>query len=175
LYYAPQQLPSHLPPRHVADIFVDRFFADVNDLLCILSYNDFMSWFHPSYPDKPLEPIKQVILYIVFAFGSKDDIKGSADTYFSYAQGAVGPIMAQGGLEAIQTLTLLVRYLFLFVNWKALYSMHEAGGVGSWTYAGAAIRVAQSMNLLQDNEFPHSPDRDLRRRVWWTLYDLERY
>ena len=54
--------------------------------------------------------------------------------------------------------------------------MHEAVGIGAWTYAGAAIRVAQSMNLLQDNEFNNNlPDRDMRRRVWWTLYDLERY
>jgi hypothetical protein len=55
--------------------------------------------------------------------------------------------------------------------------MHEAGGVGAWVYAGAAIRVAQSMNLLRDNEFqiPNHIDRDMRRRVWWTLYDLERY
>lgn len=53
--------------------------------------------------------------------------------------------------------------------------MHEAGGVGAWTYAGAAIRVAQSMNLLQDNEVNNNlSDRDMRRRVWWALYDLER-
>jgi len=53
--------------------------------------------------------------------------------------------------------------------------MHQIAGVGAWTYAGAAIRVAQTMNLLQDNEFPNTPDRDMRRRVWWVLYDLERY
>jgi hypothetical protein len=53
--------------------------------------------------------------------------------------------------------------------------MHDSAGVGAWTYAGAAIRVAQNMNLLQDNEFTNLPDRDMRRRVWWALYDLERY
>lgn len=53
--------------------------------------------------------------------------------------------------------------------------MHEIGGVSAWVYAGAAIRVAQSMNLLQDNEFPNHIYRDMRRQVWWTLYDLERF
>jgi hypothetical protein len=53
--------------------------------------------------------------------------------------------------------------------------MHEIGGVSAWVYAGAAIRVAQSMNLIQDNEFPNQIDRDMRRQVWWTLYDLERF
>jgi hypothetical protein len=106
--YFPPQSSSQLPPRHLADVFVDRYFADVNDILCILSYNDFMAWYRQSYPDKPLESIKQVILYTVFAFGSKDDINGSADGYFSLALNAVGAIMGQGGLEAIQALTLLV-------------------------------------------------------------------
>jgi hypothetical protein len=67
-----------------------------------------MVWYDQSYQDKPLEPLKQVILYTIFAFGSKDDINGSADIYFSYALGAVGPIMGHGGLEAIQAMLLLV-------------------------------------------------------------------
>lgn len=53
--------------------------------------------------------------------------------------------------------------------------MHESEGVAAWAYAGAAIRIAQNMNLLQDNEFNNLPNRDIRRRVWWALYDLERY
>jgi hypothetical protein len=52
--------------------------------------------------------------------------------------------------------------------------MHKIGGIGAWAYAGAAIRVAQSVNLLQDNEFPTQLDRNMRQHVWWTLYDLER-
>jgi hypothetical protein len=67
-----------------------------------------MSWYQTSYPDKSLEPIKQVILYTVFAFGSKDDVNGAADTFFSYALNSVGPVLSQGSLEAIQALTLLV-------------------------------------------------------------------
>jgi hypothetical protein len=106
--YFPRPQFSQHPPRHIADSFVNKYFADVNDILCILSYNEFMSWYHQSYPDKHLEPIKQVILYTVFAFGSKDDINGSADVYFSHALSAVGSVMGQGSLEAIQALALLV-------------------------------------------------------------------
>jgi hypothetical protein len=53
--------------------------------------------------------------------------------------------------------------------------MHENHGYGIWTFTGSAIRVAQCMNLLQDNEFRDQVDQDTRRRVWWNLYDLERY
>ena len=99
---------QRLPSRQFADIFVERYFADVNDILCVLSYNDFLSWYQPSYPERPLDPAKQVILYTVFAFGSRDDINGSADIYFSYALNAVGSIFGQAGLETIQALTLMV-------------------------------------------------------------------
>jgi len=54
--------------------------------------------------------------------------------------------------------------------------MHDSTESGTWTYAGAAIRVAQTLNLLQDNEIVSTiGDREMRRRVWWSLYDLERY
>jgi hypothetical protein len=99
---------TQLPPRSVADVLVERYFADVNDLLCVLSYSDFLSWYHHSYPEKHLELSQQVILYTVFAFGCKDDINGPADIYFSYALHAVGPIMEQGNLETVQALVLLV-------------------------------------------------------------------
>ena len=52
--------------------------------------------------------------------------------------------------------------------------MHQINANAAWAYTGAAIRVAQSMNLMRDNELPNTPDRDMRRRVWWVLYDLER-
>lgn len=53
--------------------------------------------------------------------------------------------------------------------------MHDFGGCAAWTYAGAAIRVAHTIDLLKDNEFPTQQNRHMRQHVWWTLYDLERY
>src|SRR5271170_6971121 len=99
--YFPASIPQ-LPPRDLAIHFIDRYFRDVNEILCVLSYNDFGSWYHHMSPDKPFEPVKRVILFTVFAFGCKDDINGAADTYFSYALQSVGLVMQQGGLEAIQ-------------------------------------------------------------------------
>ena len=101
--------PTTQPPsRQSADIFVERYFTDVNDVFCLLSYDSFMTWYRPSYPNQPLDLARQVILYTVFAFGSRDDINGSADIYFSYALGAIGPLLGQGGFETVQALTLMV-------------------------------------------------------------------
>jgi hypothetical protein len=97
-----------LPPRSLADIYVDRYFSEVNDLICVLSYNEFRSWYHYAYPDKPLDQVKQAILYTVFAFGSKDDMNGAGEAFFSQALPSAGAVVARGGLEAIQTLILMV-------------------------------------------------------------------
>jgi hypothetical protein len=97
-----------LPPRASADMYVDKYFSDVNDILCVLSYNEFLPWYHQCYPDKVLDPAKKVILFMVLAFGTKDDANGAGYPYFSYALNAIGPVMEKGGLEAIQALTLMV-------------------------------------------------------------------
>jgi hypothetical protein len=90
-------------------MYVDKYFSDVNDILCVLSYNEFLPWYQQCYPDKVLDPAKQVILFIVLAFGTKDDLKGAGRTYFSYALNAIGSVMEKGGLEAIQALILMVQ------------------------------------------------------------------
>lgn len=59
-------------------------------------------------------------------------------------------------------------------NRQSLYSMYEPRGCGVWTFTGSAIRIAQYMNILQDNELEKQEDQGTRRRLWWTLYDLER-
>jgi len=57
---------------------------------------------------------------------------------------------------------------------QSLYALHDSGSVCSWTLVGAAIRIAQSIGLHHDNNFPQMKDRNMRRRVWWALYDMER-
>ena len=69
----------------MADSYIERFFTDVNDTFCILSYKDFMQWYILLYPDKPLDHVKQVILHVIFAFATKDAADGACDIYFSQA------------------------------------------------------------------------------------------
>jgi hypothetical protein len=106
--YAPPSIASQLPPRSLAETYVNKYFADVNDFHCILSYDEFFSWYHQLYLDNPLDPAKQVIFFTVLALGSKDYGNGVSDTYFSHALIAIGSVMEKGGLEAVQALVLLV-------------------------------------------------------------------
>jgi hypothetical protein len=95
-----------VPSRRAGDVLVDRFFSEVNELHFILSYNDFMPWYQRWFPDVSLDPIKQATLFTVFAFGCKDDINAPADSYFIHAVNAMGPVLVNGCLEAVQALTL---------------------------------------------------------------------
>jgi hypothetical protein len=95
-----------VPSRRAGDVLVDRFFSEVNELHFILSYNDFMPWYQRWFPDISLDPIKQATLFTVFAFGCKDDINAPADSYFIHAVNAMGPVLVNGCLEAVQALTL---------------------------------------------------------------------
>jgi len=58
---------------------------------------------------------------------------------------------------------------------QSLYSMHGIDNIAAWTFAGAAVRIATSIALYRDNDLPWTPDREVPRRVWWSLYDLERF
>ena len=95
-----------IPSRPLGDILVGKYFSEVNELHCILSYNDFMSWYQQWFPDVSLVPTKQAILFTVFAIGCKDDINGPSDSYFTHAVNAMGPVLLTGSLEAVQALTL---------------------------------------------------------------------
>jgi hypothetical protein len=95
-----------VPSRRAGDVLVDRFFSEVNELHFILSYNDFMPWYQRWFPEIILDPTKQATLFTVFAFGCKDDINAPADSYFIHAVNAMGPVLVNGCLEAVQALTL---------------------------------------------------------------------
>lgn len=101
-----------VPSRRAGDVLVDRFFSEVNELHLILSYNDFMPWYQRWFPEVSLDPIKQATLFTVFAFGCKDDINAPADSYFIHAVNAMGPVLVNGCLEAVQALALGVRKSF---------------------------------------------------------------
>jgi len=100
------QAVGAIPSRPLADILVDKYFSEVNELHCILSYNGFMPWYQQWFPDVPLAPARQAILFTVFAIGCKDDINGPSDSYFTHAVNAMGPVLLTGSLEAVQALTL---------------------------------------------------------------------
>jgi hypothetical protein len=97
-----------LPNRALADVYVENYFNDINDIIWVLSYNEFMSWYRDYDPNIPLDATKHTILSLVFAFGAKEDSNNERDMYYSNALKTIGSVMKQGGLHSIQALMLMV-------------------------------------------------------------------
>ena len=104
------QIPFQLPSRPVADACVERYFSDVNEFVFVLPYNEFHNWHSKIYDDnlELMDPTKQVIVFTVFAFGSKVQHPSYAEHFFSRARRAAGSILSTASLETIQALVLLV-------------------------------------------------------------------
>lgn len=100
-----------LRDRVQADTYVEKYFNDINDVIWVLSYDAFMSWYRDYDPNIPLEVTKQAILSLVFAFGAIGECNDEGDAYFSYAQRTIGLVLQKGGLEVIQVFILMVHFL----------------------------------------------------------------
>ena len=87
----------------------------MNDLFWVISYKDFRNHYRLLYPEQPFDPVRQVILLLVFAFSSKDAADGACDLYYTQALYGMGMAIerGRGSLEVIQALMLMVCF-FLF-------------------------------------------------------------
>ncbi|KAF4955784.1 hypothetical protein FSARC_11764 [Fusarium sarcochroum] len=87
-----------------------------------------------------------------------------ASTFYRKATNLIPDILAMDSIESIQAFLLFGIYVL---------PMDPAGL--SCTYFGIAIKVATRFNLHQKTTGDVSPrEIELRKRVWWTAYALER-
>jgi len=98
----------NFPERALADIYVQRYFNEINNVNWVLSYYEFMSWYRYDDPSSPLNATRHVILSLVFAFGAND--VSISETYYSNALNLIGSIIKEGGLQSVQALMLMVRF-----------------------------------------------------------------
>ncbi|KFA46129.1 hypothetical protein S40293_03749 [Stachybotrys chartarum IBT 40293] len=72
-------------------------------------------------------------------------------------------IRNHAGLRSIQILILL-----------SLYNLRSPRGPGAWTFAGLAMRQCIEMGLHRQTRMKWSLIEEMRRRVFWTCYCLDR-
>ncbi|KAF5004526.1 hypothetical protein FDECE_8981 [Fusarium decemcellulare] len=85
-------------------------------------------------------------------------------TFYRKACNLIPDILAMASLESIQAFVLLGIYVLPI----------DPAGL-SCTYFGIAIKVATQSNMHQKSSSTLSPrEAELRKRVWWTAYILER-
>ncbi|KAK2677589.1 hypothetical protein RAB80_006329 [Fusarium oxysporum f. sp. vasinfectum] len=87
-----------------------------------------------------------------------------ASTFYRKATNLISDILGMGSIESVQAFLLFGIYVLPI----------DPAGL-SCTYFGIAIKVATQFNLHQKTIRDLSPrEVELRKRVWWTAYALER-
>ncbi|KAJ3085906.1 hypothetical protein HK102_013698, partial [Quaeritorhiza haematococci] len=98
----------------------------------------------------------------------------AGDGFYAKARLLVSEVIDVPCIDTVIVLVLLVTY-----------AAGSGRGSASWMYSGMAIRMAQSLRLDVDPDFEEvqnmcaghlTPfDKELRRRVWWVVFVMDRY
>jgi hypothetical protein len=86
--------------------------------------------------------------------------------FYNQARVIIGDIMDSASLQSVQAAFVLGVYLM------------PASAIGaSYIYMGLAMRKALALGLHQNILDPtmSEREREIRRRLWWAIYSLERY
>ncbi len=188
-----------LPPREVADVLVGLFFDKVHCDCPIFHRALFQASYEamwrrpaggrpghgrhaPASENPPdTEPAWLMCLSMVFVLGLEAASAQSSAIrrlvgstarrevlkarYLATAKAVLPDVIAGSMLVHVQALMLYCRYLHLTRSRNAC-----------WNLTGAAVRVAVAIGLHRNGVHGNcSPlERELRRRIWWTLYAFER-
>jgi proline utilization trans-activator len=184
----PQSFADLLPIRREVDELVERFFVHVHPNMLL---------FHPPLFQNALEDLWlcdkpgsedvgwMVCCFMVITLGCEHEISTSVERSTSRVQelinlqrklldlalGRVAQLILSATLQSVQSFALLSLYLNATNQRNA-----------SWIMMGNAIRMAISLGMHRGDKLVLRKHlrltpigRELRKRVWWTLYIFEQY
>ncbi|KAK4937699.1 hypothetical protein LTR10_021709 [Elasticomyces elasticus] len=163
-----------LPPFVLAKELLDNFFTYVHPLWPILHEPGFRKEFAAAYRDSTqLTTAWRAILNLVFAFGC-DYLDMTLKEAFEMAhtfhdRGAdliLSVCFEQSTVQIVQALFLLTAHL------QSDLKMNKC-----WLSIGCLVRTAQGLRMNQDpcNWDISLVDQEIRKRLWWGIYCLDRF
>ncbi|KAJ9138227.1 Fungal-specific transcription factor [Pleurostoma richardsiae] len=163
-----------LPPRNISDTLVETFFTKVHRDFPVFHRAVFQASYEGMWSPLPeTDPAWLMTLYMVFALaletapdnGSTQRRLAAQARYLTKAKSLLPEVITGCTLGHVQALML---YCLL------LHISRER--TSCWNITGVAIRMAIAIGLHRNAANPKcSPlERELRKRVWWTLYAFER-
>lgn len=171
-------MPLDLLPRQVADTLVELFFSRVHCDFPVFHRALFQATYEGMWASTPnTEPAWLMTLYMVFILGlelSCDDFfygisvverEAMKAKYLSKATPLLPEVISGCTLGHVQALMLYCRHLHISKQRNTC-----------WNIAGSAIRIAIAIGMHRNGtNLKCGPlERELRKRVWWTLYAFER-
>ncbi|MCJ1397596.1 hypothetical protein MMC11_000791 [Xylographa trunciseda] len=179
LLSADQVEPFELPPRQTAEFLLNTYLESVHPTFPIVGKLNFSNQVRNFFDNDQSRPGKHwlAILNLVFAIAAKythlvkSEARGDERDHLVYfTRGRLlgmdaDSVLAQPDLQRVQITALMAFYLL---------SINQINR--SWTVCGISIRYSVSLGLHLRNENPRlsDPNKEIRYRVWWALYGLER-
>ncbi|KAE8387296.1 fungal-specific transcription factor domain-containing protein [Aspergillus alliaceus] len=168
---------SELPPKDTATKLFNAYMSSVHPSYPIIGISTFASQFQAFFNNPSLKPGNKwlAILNLIFAIGAKQaqltdaDWKRDKDDHYLYFIRArtlslEGQVLHHSDLQQLQ------------VEGLASFYMLSSGQINrSWKLCGSAVRSALSLGLHLRNIGTGTSDtsKEIRYRVWWSLYTLE--
>lgn len=168
----------YLPSREACDYYISRFLADVHCTHWFYSIENFLHRVDGTYSTAGFAGSDSWLcsLYAIFAVGSTgcsefedsiaspvSDSKTSKD-YIALAKQLIPAVYDEADVDSIRALAIL-----------SIALENRCSRVASYLYMGASIQMAYSLGLHRDQmpDSSTSMERELYRRIWWTLFYLE--
>ena len=167
---------TFLPARELADALVEAYFDCVHPNYMIFHRGAFQPryesiWIDHKTPIEEFEPALICSIFMMFVFGAQalehQDEEKSAQLQRRYLD-----LVQSRTYELLHTTSLLNVQALLLLQ---LHQHNASERNTSWMLLGGASRMALSLGMHREGaagEFD-SIERELRRRVWWTLYMFE--
>jgi proline utilization trans-activator len=167
-----------LPSRSIADTFVRAFFDKVHSDYAIFHRSMFQLryealWERKASPLKDVDPGWICCLSMVFVFGAQALEEHSNESshqiqtrFLALARSATGRLISTSSLLNVQAIMLIL-----------LYEHNSGERNAAWMLIGCATRMAMALGMHREGTTAgFDPiERNTRKRVWWTLYLLERH
>ena len=162
-----------LPPRHVADRLISHYHGSVHVYAPHIHWPTFLQEYENVYRLGSFGQSTHIwvaMFYGVLACGTLMDPQpngpaqeGEGTAYLETCISCINTWEDDITIDTVRA-TLLISVYFIESN------LRSAG----WMWLGAAVRTAQDIGLHTDRG-PYSPiDAEMRRRVWWSLYNWDR-
>ncbi|KKA20215.1 clr-2 [Rasamsonia emersonii CBS 393.64] len=161
---------SNVPLRVARDHreLIDNYFTHVHPVTPILDEAEFRATFESG---KSQDPAWFALLNMVFALGTIAATTSDSDDdiyYYNVAKSYIGfDSFGSGHLETLQALILIAGW---YLHYRNRPNMASA-------ILGAVFRMAYALGLHRElpggEGTPNAKQRELRRRIWWSLVVLD--
>ncbi|PVH84375.1 hypothetical protein DL98DRAFT_584454 [Cadophora sp. DSE1049] len=170
---------ASLPPKPVGLMLLSTYIVRVHMWRPIFNLKELRSWFQQAYSNpKALNAFRRFSVFLVLALSSCEaeetetnrpstDIHSSAE-YFTTGMMFYDEISSVNDLQSLQSTLLLALWL--------TKASRFANNTYLWQISRFAMSLAIELGCHRNNPRWEisSSERELRNRIWWCTYDLER-